>query len=339
VELPVGARRPVISDVARAAGVSVPTVSRVLNGTAVVSAHKRDLVLAAVQQLGYRPNGAARALVTGRPSMVSVLTSNTTHFGYATTIQGIEEAARRAGLIVAITVIDSEEPAAVAAVVDLVLGQQIAGGVVLEFDRLGTRALEALPLSLPVAVVSSWSDGPEVPRVLFDDRQGGWDATSYLLGLGHRTVHHVSVPASGRPSGRTLGWRAALHEAGAVVPEVIEADWTTQSGFAAGLILAATRDCTAVLCGNDEIAFGVIKALQRSGRDVPGDVSVVGFDDHPLAAYWSPALTTVGQDFAQLGRAALGFLIARWGGQSESAPDTGPPQHLITRDSSGPPRR
>lgn len=332
------ARLPVISDVARAAGVSVPTVSRVLNGTAVVSEHKRDLVLAAVRALGYRPNGAARALVTGRPSMVSVLTSNTTRFGYATTIQGIEEAARRSGLIVAITVIDSEEDTSVAAVVDLVLAQPVAGVVVLEFDRLGTRALEALPPAFPVAVVSSWSDGREVPRVLFDDRRGGLEATSYLLGLGHRTVHHVSVPASGRPSGRTLGWRAALNAAGAVVPEVIEADWTPQSGFEAGRVLAATRDCTAVLCGNDEIAFGVIRALQMDGRGVPDDVSVVGFDDHPLAAYWSPALTTVGQDFAQLGRAALGFLTSGWSGQPVSAPDPGPVLHLITRDSARPPR-
>lgn len=328
-----------IADVARAAGVSVPTVSRVLNGTAAVSEHKRALVLGAVEELGYRPNGAARALVTGRPSMVSVVTSNTTRFGNATTIQGIEEAARRVGLIVAITVVDSEEPASVAAVVDLVLAQPVAGVIVIEFDRPATRVLEALPVSVPVAAVSSWTDGRAVPRALFGDRPGGRDATKYLLGLGHRTVHHVAIPALGRVSGRSLGWRSALKSAGAAVPKVLEAGWTPQSGFDAGVALAADPDCTAVLCGNDELAFGVIRALQLHGRRVPDDVSVVGFDDHPLAAFCTPPLTTVGQDFGQLGRAALGLLLARLGGEPAVGTDLGSPPHLIIRDSSRSPRR
>lgn len=325
-----------LADVARVAEVSVPTVSRVLKGSPPVSQRKRDRVLAAVQELGYRPNGAARMLVTGRRTIVSVITSNTTRFGYATSIQGIEEAARTAGLLVAITVIDPGGDAEVAAVVDLVLGQPVAGVIVLDFDPQGTRAIEALPEGLPIAAVGSSDVGRTIPRALFDDRLGGREATQYLLGLGHATVHHVSVPGSGRPSGRTLGWRSALESAGAVVPDTLEADWTSQSGYEAGLVLARTPDVTAVLCGNDEIAFGVVKALQVSGLRIPEDVSVVGFDDHPLAALWTPPLTTMGQDFVELGRTAMAFIVEQL--EEGPGPQVNPSSiHLIERESSGPP--
>jgi DNA-binding LacI/PurR family transcriptional regulator len=323
--------------VARAAGVSVPTVSRVLSGSTPVSADKRRQVLRAIQELGYHPNAAARALVTGRHSIVSVLTSDTTQYGYASTIRGIEEAARGVGLVVAVTVLDGDDEESVRNAVSLALGQPLAGAIVLEFDSQGSRALAALPESLAVAAVSSTDEGRRVPRALFDDRKGGWDATTYLLGLGHRTVHHVSIPGSGRPSGRMLGWREALEAAGAPVPELIESDWSPRSGYAAGLRLARRRDVTAVLCGNDEVAFGVIKALQSTGLRVPEDVSVVGFDDHPLAELWTPSLTTMGQDFAELGRMAVGFLLGKLAGEPFRAPRS--TLRLVVRDSTAPPRR
>jgi DNA-binding LacI/PurR family transcriptional regulator len=336
-----GKRRvPVITDVARAAGVSVPTVSRVLNGTLPVSDHKRALVLRAVHELGYRPNGAARALVTGRRSMITVIAGNTTRYGYTMTIHGIEEAARAAGYLVGITVIDSgaaQQP--VAAAVDLVLGQPVAGVIVLDFDEQGGRAVTAMPDTVPLAVVSSRTLPPGIPRVLFDDRRGGYEATYHLLGLGHRTVHHVAMPESGRPNGRLLGWRSALQDAGAAVPEVLDTDWTVGSGYRAGRALAAMPDVSAVFCGNDEIAFAVLKALQDAGRDIPGDVSVVGFDDHPHAALWSPPLTTVGQDFAELGRAAVALLLAVIDESPPPTPAASAGVHLVVRDSTAPPRR
>ncbi|WP_460350179.1 LacI family DNA-binding transcriptional regulator [Actinoallomurus acanthiterrae] len=329
-------RPPVLADVARAAGVSVPTVSRVLSGSAPVSADKRRQVLRAIDELGYRPNAAAQALVTGRRSIVSVLTADTTRYGYAETIRGIEEAARAVGLVVAITVLDADDEESIEAAVDLALGQPLAGAIALEFDSRGSRALTILPKSLPVAAVSSEAEGRRVPRALFDDRAGGRDATNYLLGLGHRTVHHVAVPGSGRPSGRTLGWREALEAAGAPVPEPLMSDWTARSGYQAGVHLARRRDVTAVLCGNDEIAFGVIKGLQAEGLRVPEDVSVVGFDDHPLAEMWTPPLTTMGQDFAELGRMAVGFLLGRLAGGAYRAPSS--TLKLVVRGSTAPPQ-
>jgi DNA-binding LacI/PurR family transcriptional regulator len=328
-------RAPVLADVARAAGVSVPTVSRVLSGSTPVSADKVRLVMQAIQDLGYHPNAAARALVTGQRSIISVLTGDTTRYGYASTIQGIEEAARAAGLVVAITVIDRADEDSVRAAVDLALTQPLAGAIVLEFDIQGSRALAALPDSLAVAAVSSGGGNTRVPQALFDDREGGRTATNYLLSLGHATVHHVAVPGSGRPSGRMLGWREALRAAGATVPRPLETDWSAGSGYEAGTELAQRRNVTAVLCGNDEVAFGVIKGLQDNGKRVPQDVSVVGFDDHPLAQLWTPALTTMAQDFAGLGRTAFGFLMGRLTGEPFRAPSSD--LHLVVRNSTAPP--
>jgi DNA-binding LacI/PurR family transcriptional regulator len=160
---PRSARRPpVLADVARAAGVSVPTVSRVLSGSTPVSADKRRQVLRAIEELGYRPNAAAQALVTGRRSIISVLTSDTTRYGYAATIRGIEEAARAVGLVVAITVLDADDEESIEAAVDLALGQPLAGAITLEFDIRCVRALSMLPKSLPVAAVSSAAEGRRV---------------------------------------------------------------------------------------------------------------------------------------------------------------------------------
>ncbi|GAA3152757.1 LacI family DNA-binding transcriptional regulator [Nonomuraea roseoviolacea subsp. carminata] len=330
-------RPPVLADVARAAGVSVPTVSRVLSGSAPVSADKRRQVLRAIQELGYRPNAAARALATGKRSIISVLTSDTTRYGYASAIRGIEEAARAVGLVVALTLLDGDDEESARVAVDLALGQPLAGVIVLEFDIQGGRALAALPETIPAAAVSSAGQGRSIPRALFDDHAGARDATNYLLGLGHRTVHHVGIPASGRPSGRLLGWREALEAAGAPVPEIVESDETPGSGLQAGAYLARRGDVTAVLCGNDEVAFGVIRAFQDEGLRVPEDVSVVGFDDHPLAEIWTPSLTTMRQDFAELGRMAVDFLLGRLAGVPVEATHSTP--RLVIRESAAPPAR
>jgi DNA-binding LacI/PurR family transcriptional regulator len=330
-------RQPGIADVARMAGVSVPTVSRVLTGSTPVSDRTRAKITKAIAQLGFRPNGAARALVSGRHSMIAVITGNTTFYGYAMTIQGIEQAARAVGLVVSITVVDSTAPQSVREAVDLALGQPIAGVIVLEFDEQGSEALTELPESLPVVAVSSTMTGRVVRRVLFDDYRGGFEATNYLLDLGHRTVHHVSVPGAGGPSGRLVGWQDALRERGAEIPEVIETDWSSQSGYRAGLLLAQDPRVTAILCGNDEIAFGVLKALQDSGRKVPAELSVVGFDDHPHAILWSPPLTTMAQDFARLGRAAVEHLLSAIDPSAAEPERTEGSMRLVIRESSAAP--
>jgi DNA-binding LacI/PurR family transcriptional regulator len=328
--------RPVIADVARLAGVSVPTVSRVLTGSVPVSPAKRAQVLAAIEELGYRPNAAARALVSGRRSLIAVLAGNTSRYGYARTIQGVEEAARQAGYTVVIMVVESEDAEVVDNAVNLVLSQPVAGVIVLEFDGPGREALKRLPRGLPVvAAAGGVRRGGPVPYVLIDERAAGRAMTEYLLGLGHATVHHVAVPTMGEPSGRTEGWRDALVAAGAPVPEILHATWEPSSGHRIGLDLLERPDVTAVFCGNDDLAIGVLRAFVENGVAVPQDVSVVGFDDQPLCRFWFPALTTAVQDFDDLGARAFASLQHILDGDDVPPAAVAVPA-LVVRESAGP---
>ncbi|MGO4533354.1 LacI family DNA-binding transcriptional regulator [Leifsonia sp. 2MCAF36] len=291
---------PVISDVARRAGVSVPTVSRVLNGAAYVSEEKRKRVIQAIEELEFRPSAAARALVARQPKLIAVIAGNTSRYGYAETIRGVEERARAAGYTVTITVVESADDESVERAVSLLLDQPIAGVVVLKFDPPGVAALHRIPKSIPTVAISGVRE-PGVPQAVLAEADAAEEVVSYLLELGHKTVHHVRVPPSRKEDGRTTGWRRALVAHGAAVPPPRDASWEPGSGREIGRALAGDPAVTAVFCGNDEIAMGVIRGLADEGKSVPADVSVVGFDDHPLAQLWSPPLTTVDQDFAGLG--------------------------------------
>jgi len=337
-------RPPVIADVARHAGVSVPTVSRVLTGNARVSEDKRHRVERAIAELGYRPSGTARALKLGLARTVAVLAGNTSRHGYAVTLEGIEEGARAAGHAVLISVVEDAEQQTIAAAMEPVLAQPLAGIVVLAFDPPGVAALSAVPRDLPlVAVAGARTTG--IAQVVIDEDAGAAELTRHLLAAGHATVHHVSVPPSRRrEDGRTRGWRRALREAGVPAPPVVPATWDPASGVAIGRELADRLDVTAVFCGNDEIAMGVIRGLAECGRRVPDDVSVAGFDDHPLARLWSPPLTTVRQDFARLGREAFALLARQIGAAHNHAPRPAARlvRHaapLVLRGSTGPPVR
>ncbi|TMR35401.1 LacI family DNA-binding transcriptional regulator [Nonomuraea zeae] len=326
---------PSIRDVAAAAGVSHQTVSRVLNESPRVRPDTRAAVLAAIDRLGFRPNRAARALGFGRANGITVVTSNTTLYGYARTLQGIEEAARTEGVALGIRVVESAE---VRQTVDYVSDPSAGGLVVIAFDPLGTAVLEALPPHIP-AIVAAEPVAPDLGRVAIalDERRAAADATEHLLGLGHRTVHHVAIPSEGRAGGRHAGWRDALTRAGAELPSPLGCGWDIQSAYTAGRALAEDPEVTAILCGNDDIAQGVRRALYDAGKDVPGDVSIVGFDDIPGSAFWTPALTTVRMDFGGLGRACFHAAVAELGGHPQPEISLAPPR-LIVRESTAPPR-
>lgn len=272
----------------------------------------RRHVLEVIERLGYRPNRAARALGLGRARAVTVVTSNTMLYGYASTLQGIEEAAREVGLAVGVRVIESARSADVRQTVDYVSDPSAGGVVVVAFDTEGVEVLRRLPEDVPAVAAIEPGVLPQVGRTMIclDERLASADATRHLLSLGHRTVHHVAIPSEAGTRGREAGWRQALADAGAVVPPVVAAGWDTRSAYQAGRSLAADPEVTAILCGNDDTALAVRRALYDMGRDVPADVSVVGFDDVPGSAYWTPALTTVRMDFASLGRACLAAVVA-----------------------------
>jgi DNA-binding LacI/PurR family transcriptional regulator len=338
-------RRPAsILDVAAAAGVSYQTVSRVINGHPSVRPATRELVMAAIEELGFRPNRAARVLRGANARSVTVLTPNTSLYGYQAALQGIEEAARAAGFSVGVRVVDSEQPTEVAAAVTRAIEP---GGslIVIAYDRAGTLALDAVPPEVPMAAMVETPavvPTPDKPWVWLDDRRAAADATRYLLSLGHRTVHYLAIPSSTHTSQRQAGWRQALEESGAPVPAPVPCGWTPRSGYLTGQGLAANPEVTAVLCGNDDIALGVMRAVHAAGLSIPGDVSVVGFDDTPVAEFLTPPLTTVRLDFADLGRACFALLRSLLEPTAMS-PATGelhaqrPQPELIIRESAGPP--
>lgn len=329
-----GRGAPKIADVARAAGVSVPTVSRYLNGTTPVSEPLRERIASAIVELGYRPNSAARALALGRRSMIAILAGNSSRFGWARTIQGIEVSARREGYSSIMSVVDSASDHDVSAAVELVLSENLAGVIVLEFDEPGRAVLRALGSSLPVVAVSGGEPShPSIPYALLDERTAGKHLTAHLLDQGHRTVHHVSQPTMGSSLGRTEGWRAALELAGAPVPPILTCTWEPATAYAAGKALAAEGDVTAVFCANDDIAIALMRALSDSGVEVPGDVAVMGFDDQPLAEFWAPSLSTVHQDFDDLGGRAFGLLATLIAGGQQPEDSVVVPR-LVIRESS-----
>jgi len=338
-------RRPAsILDVAAVAGVSYQTVSRVINGHPSVRPATRELVMAAIEQLGFRPNRAARVLRGAYARSVTVLTPNTSLYGYQAALQGIEEAARAAGFSVGVRVVDSDQPAEVAA--QIKRATEPGGSlIVIAYDRAGTLALDAVPPEIPVAAMietPATNPAPDKPWVWLDDRKAATEATRYLLSLGHRTVHYLTIPSSTHTSQRQAGWRQALEEAGAPVPAPVQCGWTPRSGYETGQRLVADPEVTAVLCGNDDLALGAMRAVHAAGLSVPGDVSVVGFDDTPVAEFMTPPLTTVRLDFAELGRACFNLLRSLTEPTAMNpaihAPHAQRPEpHLVIRESAGPP--
>lgn len=332
-------QNPSIRDVAAAAGVSYQTVSRVINGHPSVRASTREVVLATIAELGFRPNRAARALAGGPVQSVTVLTPAGTLYGYMTALHGIEEAARSTGFSVGVRMIESTVPEEVS---DAVARAIEPGGalIVIAYDEAGTATLAAVPAEVPmVALVETPAsdEGAGRPWVWLDDRTAALEATRYLLRLGHRTVHHLAIPSSTHLSQRQEGWRAALEEAGAPVPAPVQCGWSPQSGYQAGQVLAADPEVTAVLCGNDDLALGLMRAMQEAGRTIPAEVSVVGFDDTPVARFLTPSLTTVRMDFAELGRASFALLQALLDPENAEPPNPSPEPELIIRESAGPP--
>ena len=331
-------RALVMSDVAARAGVSHQTVSRVINGHPNVAPQTRERVEQAIRELGYRPNTAARALVTGSTRTIGFVTVNINQYGPAQTLVGLERAARAAGYSLSVTVLDEATADAMRDAVDRFVAQSVDAVLALATYDDAVEALHVVHTPLPLVTVQS-GGAVEEPAVGVDQVAGSRLATRHLLDLGHRTVHHVTGPADSQESrDRIQGWRAELSAAGAPEPVCLHGDWTPSSGYQAGRRLAARRRegeaITAVFVANDQMAMGLLAALREEGIEAPRDVSVVGFDDLPEAPYLTPPLTTVRQDFAELGHRAVELVLARLAGRELHLQPV--PPELLVRSSSGP---
>lgn len=292
-------------DVARLAGVSHQTVSRVINDHPHVKAATRTRVLAAMEELDYRPNNLARSLVTNRTGRIGVLSSDVRFFGPGSTLLAIEQAAHDRGYGIALASMTELAPDEAARAVMLLDAQRVDGLIVIAPRSGALAALAALPRSLPIVALEA-EFRPDTSVVAVDQRAGAQAATQHLLDLGHRTVWHVAGPDDWYEARlREQAWRATLEAAGASVPPVLRGDWTSRSGYAAGRELAERDDVTAVFSANDQMALGILRAFHEHGIAVPEQRSVVGFDDIPEAEFFLPSLTTVRQDFDAVGRAGL----------------------------------
>ncbi|WP_369230447.1 LacI family DNA-binding transcriptional regulator [Streptomyces sp. R21] len=339
-----GSAAPRGVDVARRAGVSQKTVSRVFNGEQYVSAEVRQRVLDAAEELGYRLNNAARSLASGRTRTIGVVALGTALYGPASLLIGIERAARDAGYALRVVNTLEGDPGGVAGAVESLLEQGVDGIVVSEPIDEGAEGAASLSIDVPVLVLGAPAAlaGPRAVVAGVGAEPLARAATQHLLDLGHVTVHHIAGPQRWFAArDRLAGWRAALAAHGRDQPPVLEGDWSAASGYAAGRELASGGDVTAVFAANDDMAIGLMRALTEAGLRVPDDVSVVGFDDIPVAPYVTPPLTSVRQPFDAVAREGLRLLVqAIEKPDVELPPANDPPVDLIVRASTAaPPRR
>jgi DNA-binding LacI/PurR family transcriptional regulator len=324
-------------DVAVRAGVSTQTVSRVANGSRDVHADTRRRVTAAMNELGYRPNSAARALRRGSFRTIGVITFSLSSLGTMRTLEAIALHATRQDF--AITLIPVTAPT--------------QAGIQGAFSRMGELAvdaviaimevhlLEAATATLPpgVRVVVVDSDAGEQYSVVDTDQAGGArKAVKHLLDLGHETVWHVAGPEESLVGERrAAAWHTALTDAGRPVPPLIRGDWSADSGYAAGLRLADEPGCTAVFAANDHMALGMLRAFSEKGKSVPEDISLIGFDDVPEASSFTPPLTTVHQNFADVGNQCVDNVLQQIRTKTTKRGVTLVPTQLVVRQSTAAP--
>jgi DNA-binding LacI/PurR family transcriptional regulator len=310
----------------------------VANGRTNVDPDTRARVLAAMSKLGYRPNSAARALRSGRFRSIGVIMFTLASYGNSRTLDAVASMAAASGYSLTLITIESATQSDVSGAFVRLREHAVDGVVILiETHRLGETEL-ALPTGLPVVVVDSHADYV-YPVVDNDQAQGARLATEHLLDLGHETVWHVSGPQESYAAERRRdAWRSTLESRGAAVPEVLAGDWTAESGYRIGREIAEDAAVTAVFASNDQMALGLLRALHEAGRAVPGDVSIVGFDDTADSSYFWPPLTTVHQHFDRVGFAAIRLLLAEIDGDDTPAGRTVVPTELVVRSSSGPRR-
>jgi len=329
-------------DVARRAGVAPQTVSRVSNGHLNVDPATRQRVIEAMRALGYRPNGAARALKSGRFNTIGVIVSTLETFGNMRTLDAIAKEAALANQAVTLIPISDPSLDRVSGAYNRLAEAAVDGAVIIfEAHRLD-EAEFTLPPGIPVVVIDS-NAGAGFTVVDTDQALGARQATEHLLALGHRQVWHIAGPLTSFSAiHRVESWQRTLCEAGIDPPEVRYGDWTTESGHAHGLELGARPEVTAIFAANDQMALGAMRALHELGRRIPAEVSVAGFDDMPEARSFWPPLTTVRQDFTAVGRLSVQKLLRKVAGTG-TGPDahdrTAVPTELIVRSSTAAPPR
>ena len=327
-----------LKDVAKRAGVSTATVSRVINGTAVVSEEMRRRVEQACATLGYIPNGAARALSTRRTRTIGAVVPTIENDGFARTVFALQRSLQQAGRTLLLANSDYDPAIELEAVMRL-LSQGIDGLMLIggEHDKLLRKHLDRKH----VPVIEAWTLGDPAASVGFDNARAASVLTDHLLDLGHRRIAVVAgkLENNDRAAARVLGMRESLRRRGLQ----LQAEWTTAQPYrvgegrrAARQLLSAGERPTAILCGNDQLAFGVLAEARAMGIAVPCDLSVTGFGDSDYAEFLDPPLTTMRVPAEEIGRRAAAFLLSRINGE-QAEHDSTVEVELVIRATTAPP--
>jgi DNA-binding LacI/PurR family transcriptional regulator len=328
-------KAPTIYDVAQVAGVSHQTVSRFLKGFEGIRPETRERVVLALDELGYRPNFTARSLKSGRSHRIGALAHEISQVGPGRIVEGASVAAREAGYVLDIVSLDTRNPRAIEESLALITQHDLAGILALAVTDEMTKAFQGAVFGVPAYIASESEDDPDDPRGALS-RVGIPALVAHLAALGHRRIVHVAGPTMWSASrNRARAYESAVSALGLHSAGTLHGDWSAASGYRAIADLAELPHATAYLVANDQMAVGVMLALKERGLRIPQDVSVVGVDDIPEAAYLDPPLTTLRNDFDGQGRAAVAQLLARIE-RSDLVPVVVPPPTLLVRRSSGP---
>jgi len=336
--LATGARRPSLKDVAREAGVSYQTVSRVINNGPRVSVATRDRVLAVIAELGYRRNDAARALVTSRSHSIGVIADASPRYGPVSTLAAVESAARDAGYTALVATMSNPDLPTVVGALESFMERGVEGIVVIAPRVPMAHVAQGVTATIPIVMLAPGQVSQRGITVFFEDQElGARLATRHLIHLGHREIAHLAGNQDWLDGQvRLRGWQAELaaHKIPAVAVEY--GDWSGESGYRIGLKMVAEGLPSSIFIASDLMALGFMRALYENGVQVPRDISVVGFDDNEFAPQVHPPLTTVRQSFATVGTRCMEILLGLIAGKEVDTTPAVP--ELVVRRSAGPPR-
>lgn len=285
-----------------------------------------------MSELRYRPSSVARALATRKTRTIGLISTGNPLYGPSSIALAFNEAAREAGYQVTTASMGKATKDTILAAVDVLLRQKVEALVIVATERLTIEAINDLDLDVPLVTADS-SGLTVVPSVSIDQIHGAIEATAYLADLGHREIRHVAGPLDSIDAvERERGWRSELERRGLPVHEPLRGDWTANRGQEIGDELAQLGGFSAVFVGNDQMALGMLHSFAQHGIRVPQDVSLVGFDDIPEAAHFSPPLTTMRQDFSELGQRIMRTVLSVLDGNVVEHTVTTEP-HLVERES------
>jgi len=326
-------KKPNIYDVARLAEVSHQTVSRVLNNQPNIRPATRARVEAAMVTLGYQPNPAARSLVTAKSNMLGLLVSDTGLYGPAGMLNAMERSARQAGYFAITVAVRFDSPESWAEGLQHLSRMHVEGIATIALQSEVIKMAAKIMPTIKLIAIDTDDQANKVNAVGIDNLGGGHMATRHLIELGHKKILHIMGPStSSEAQNRRRGYEQAMAEAG-LEPAVVQGDWTAETGFRIGIELnLELTGYTAIFTANDQLSLGLMKAFNMRGVSVPREISLVGFDDIPESPYFNPPLTTIRQDFNQLGEVAIEMLLSDLAGTKRKKFEALKP-NLIVRDS------